>query len=54
MMMIMIMIMYYTEEVGVKITLLTCIQKMLGSNPDQNTAYPDWSSSWFTSVNTGK
>jgi hypothetical protein len=52
--MMMMMIMYYTEEVSVKVMLLTYIQKMLESNPDQNTAYPDRSSSWLSSVNTGK
>jgi hypothetical protein len=34
--------------------LWTLIRKMLGSNLDRNIGYPDWHSSWFSSVSAAK
>jgi hypothetical protein len=39
-----------TEQVGIAVTLYTCIWKVLGSNICRDTVYPDWGFILFSST----
>jgi hypothetical protein len=40
----------HTERVSIMVMLLICIWRIMGSNVDRNTGYPDRGLSWFFSV----
>jgi hypothetical protein len=43
-------LLFSTKQVDLEVTCKTCIQEALVSHFDQNTAYSNRSSSWFSSV----